>query len=105
MSKASEQELSELHGVIARQLKTIINDGVPAGEGTAPASAAYFMAGLAMLKQNNITADANSNSDLRDLSEALAAKRKLQKGRMAPGAIEEAARILERDLDMGGLLQ
>jgi hypothetical protein len=102
MSKATEEELASLHGVIARELKTVILDGTTVmvkGEPTkVTASAAYFMAGLTMLKLNNITADPTSNAELSDLTKALAQRRKAAKERMNVQDILKAA----EDLDPAG---
>ncbi len=108
MSKASEDELAEMHGVIARGLTTVLREGVTVGVGPegeplkATASAAYFAAAITFAKNNNITADAGSNKDLQDFTRALAEKRKNAKGRLSPTEIEQAAETLDRDL--GGLL-
>lgn len=79
MSKASEQELAELHGALARGLKDIITDGadVVTKEGVAKvtAPAAYFGVAVALLKNNNITADPEKNEELRDLNDKLQARR------------------------------
>lgn len=108
MSKASEEELATLHGAIARGLTTAIETGVPVlvknSDGTSeteyvPAPAAYFMAGITLLKNNNITADAGSNADLNALQRALSEKRKQQKGKLlSRESLQEAADALERDL-------
>jgi len=107
MSKATEYEMAELHGVIARGL----TEALKASESTdgagvvsrVHAPAAYFMAGITLLKNNNITADSEANTDLAALQRALAEKRKLAKGRMSAAAIDAAASVLERDL--GGFVQ
>lgn len=79
MSKASEAELSQLHGELARGLTAIIKDGVevPTKEGTVKmtAPAAYFGVAVALLKNNNITADPEKNEELRELNEKLQARR------------------------------
>lgn len=79
MSKASEAELSELHGALARGLTAIIKEGVevPTKEGSVKvtAPAAYFGVGVALLKNNNITADPEKNEELRDLHEKLQSRR------------------------------
>lgn len=101
MSKASEQELAALHGAVARKLAEIIRG--PEDPEAAPAPAAYFAAALAMLKQNNITADASKNEELDDLSRALQEKRKQNKGKLSDRNLDEARAQLERDL--GGFMQ
>lgn len=110
MSKASEEQLGELHRVIAEGLTDIIAAGVVVGtqDGTEVRSAAppaYFTAGIAMLKLNNITADPSTNEALTGLAAALQKKRGQAKTDMANNhrAIEEAAEHLERNL--GGLMQ
>lgn len=83
MSKASEQELSDLHGALARGLKDIISDGVevPTKEGSVKvtAPAAYFGAAVALLKNNNITADPSKNEELSDLNALLQKRRQSKK--------------------------
>jgi hypothetical protein len=108
MSKASEQELAEMHGVIARGLTEVLREGVTVGSTEdgqpikATAGAAYFAAAIAFAKNNNITADAGTNADLQALTEALAAKRKGAKARLSPTEIDQAATVLDREL--GGVL-
>jgi hypothetical protein len=79
VTKASEAELSRLHGALARGLTDIITDGVevPTKEGSVKvtAPAAYFGVAVALLKNNNITADPEKNEELRDLNEKLQARR------------------------------
>lgn len=109
MTKATEQELAELHGAIARGLTDVIANGqaIVVGRGEdekiekVQASAAFFMAGIAMLKQNNITADAAGNADLQALNKALAERRTKQKGSLLSRDTRAAIDELERDL--GGL--
>ena len=111
MSKASEAKLGELHGAVADLLTETIRNGVVVGVSEAgqpiraTAPAAYVVAALAMLKNNNITADPGANTALSGLEQALAAKR--ANGKMAINAraqaLEEAERQLERDL--GGFVQ
>lgn len=110
MSKATEDDLGTLHGAIARGLTTVIKDGVPTvvkgDEGDTvvnmPASAAFFMAGITLLKNNNITADAGSNKELDDLTKALQERRQKAKGRLSRADLDAAAETIERDL--GGML-
>lgn len=93
MSKASEAELSELHGALARGLTDIIKDGVevPTKEGSArvTAPAAYFGAAVALLKNNNITADPSKNEELDALTKALQARRQGKRNDL--NAFQEAA--------------
>ena len=67
MSKASEEKLAVLHGVVAEELTTIL--------GTEAATAAHFGAAIAFLKNNNITADAATNEGLNALKDKLARRR------------------------------
>ena len=109
MAKASESELASLHGAIAKGLTEIIEDGVTIGTDEenrpikAAASAAYFMAGITLLKNNNITADAGKNAELSQLADALNKRRRESKQTLSQRSIDAAADQLERDL--GGLLQ
>lgn len=110
MSKATESELADLHGVIATTLKEVILEGstVVVGKGDdavvekVTASAAYIMAGIAFLKNNNVTADPGSNKELDDLQKAIAERRQRSKERMSKRTIEQVAETFERDL-AGGL--
>lgn len=111
MSKASEEQLGELHRVIAEGLTDIIRDGAVINvkedgtevRGSAPP--AYFTAGISMLKLNNITADPSTNEALTDLAAALQKKRGQAKTDMANNHrdLEAATEQLERSL--GGLMQ
>lgn len=109
MSKASEQELATLHGAIAVGLTEVITQGAVVGldaDGApikATASAAYFMAGITLLKNNNITADAGKNAELSALSEALNKRRRTSKTTLSQRSIDQAVDELERDL--GGMMQ
>lgn len=109
MSKATDAELSALHGAIARGLTEVVTAGVVAAvkedgeEVRTAAPAAYFMAAITLLKNNNITADAEQNSDLAELNRALAERRANAKRKFTARDIEEAASALERDL--GGMPQ
>lgn len=62
-SKASENELSALHGVVARFLAERIASG--------EASASDVSNAIKMLKDNNITVDVDTNTDLKDLKDKL----------------------------------
>lgn len=83
MSKASEEDLSKLHGAVARGLTDLITEGieVPTKEGSVrvTAPAAYFGVAVALLKNNNITADPVKNDELQDLNAKLQARRQSQK--------------------------
>lgn len=104
MGKASEDELGAMHGVIARGLTEVLAHGVTIGatDGGEPikatAPAAYFAAAIAFAKNNNITADAGTNADLKAFSEQLSKRRKEGKGRLSQQQLEEAADTLDRDL-------
>ena len=105
MSKASEAALGELHAAVALTLANAIaaprftDDGNPI-EGTEgmACSAATLSAAITFLKNNNITADADTNVGLADLKRALESKRKDQKARMAGN--KSAATDLEYRLRM-----
>ena len=90
MTKATEAKLAELHGAVADALTTVVKVEEP--------SAAHIMAAITFLKNNNITADAESNAALSELSKQLAEKRKTQKGKLSPESLQEAAAVFERDL-------
>jgi hypothetical protein len=101
MSKASEEALGELHGHLAVALTTVIKDGAQVldREGevksiTAPAS--YFAAAIALLKNNNITADPTRNADLADLEKQLSEQRQSSKSKLLSNqaAFEEFERQL-----------
>jgi hypothetical protein len=104
MSKATEEDLGGLHGEIARGLTTVIRDGETIGlaeDGVTPlkrtASAAFFMAGITFLKNNNITASASKNEALTDLQAAMAAKRLRRKQTVS--GIEDAVQQAQDKLD------
>lgn len=94
MSKASEDKLGELHGVIATELASIIaegatvmtKDGDPVKVSAGPA---YFGAAIAFLKNNNITADPATDAGLLDLQRTLSARRKDRKASLT--GLDEAA--------------
>lgn len=103
MSKATEEDLGALHGVLARGLTEVLKEGVAVvdKEGDihkTPASAAYFMAAITFVKNNNITADPSTNEALSDLKSMLDAKRKAGKSGLTKRAIESVADMIERDL-------
>lgn len=102
MSKASETELGNLHALVASTLASRIaaplREGetiIPGTEGLA-ASSSDIQAAIAFLKNNNITADADTNDGLRALREQLDARRKSAKDLMA--AQQRAAADLEARL-------
>lgn len=109
MGKATEEDLGNLHGVIARGLTEVIENGQVIGveedgkpiKVTAPAS--YFAAGLKMLADNSVTADPRTNEAIQNLTGALAQRGKAREGKLSKEALEQAALVLERDL--GGPMQ
>lgn len=111
MTKATEDEMAELHGAVAVTLKDVIQEGVTVvvgrGESQAiekvTAPAAYLAAAIAFLKNNNITADASSNQELDDLTAALKKRRLEQKDRMSKRTVDDLADQLHKD--MGGFTQ
>lgn len=106
MSKATEDDLNELHGEIARGLTEVVRNGVVVAvkedgeEVRTHAPAAYFMAGITMLKNNNITASPSKNAALGDLADALAARRRSSKTKLNTGmqAIQDAQDQLDHML-------
>lgn len=109
MSKATEAKLGDLHGAVTDLLTEVIRNGKTIGtdesgepiKATAPA--AYVVAALALLKNNNITADPSTNEGLRTLQEQLAARRKTGKSSLGADALQEAMGQLDRDL--GDMMQ
>jgi hypothetical protein len=103
MSKATIEEMGDLHGAIARGLTEVIKEGTVVGmseEGEplkGPASAAYFMAGITMLKNNSITADPSRNADIQGLEAAIAARRRAGKARVSN--VREAVAAAQEQLD------
>lgn len=102
MSKATEAALAELHGAVAVALTGAVVGTPSEGGGVIPASAAHIMAAITFLKNNNITADAQSNAAIQGLADALA-RRKTAKGRLSKTTLDEVAEQLDRDL--GGMMQ
>lgn len=100
MSKATEDDLSVLHGALANALTSVITDGVPVvvkgEEGDSvekvPASAAYFAAAITFLKNNNITAG-RGNAELGALKAALENKRAAKRPVLSQEALDEAAEL------------
>lgn len=88
---ASDKVLGTLHEKVAHALAeqvdgyTVIEDEV---EKVVRPSPALLSAAIAFLKNNNITADAVDNAALRDLSEALSARRKKK---IPQSVLDEAA--------------
>lgn len=112
MAKASEAALGELHGAIAEGLTDVIRNGTVLDvkeDGTevrTTASPAFFAAGIAFLKNNNITADPNTNEGLKGLTDQLANKRKASKARLNANDLQALQELGEAELrDMGAPLQ
>lgn len=89
----TDKELGSLFSVITEGLTSVIRDGetMMDSEGNAvkkTASPAYFAAGIALLKNNSITADATGNAELVALAEQLKARRNKK---VHPLALEAAA--------------
>ena len=89
MSKSTEQELSELHGTIARVLRsqleetiTITDENGVASE-VAVASPATLGVAIKFLKDNDITASITEDENLSELSEQLKLKREKRGLRLA----------------------
>lgn len=85
MTKATENDLGALHALVAKALKAkVISPLFVEGEAVAGteglgASASDLAAAITFLKNNNITADPDQNSDLAELKTALEARRKNSK--------------------------
>lgn len=112
MAKASEASLGDLHGAIAEGLTEVIENGVTLGIGEdgkpikATASPAFFAAGIAFLKNNNITADPGTNDKLKNLQDKLQNKRQDSKNRLNASDLKTLEELGERELrDMGLPLQ
>lgn len=99
MSKASEEELSTLHGQIARTLTQVIK--VSDNPEAAQPSAAHIMAAITFCKNNNITADPASNTALKELTDQLANRRASRK--LTREDISKVADQLDRDLGLSML--
>lgn len=89
MSKSTEQELSELHGTVARVLKTqltetieVTNEDTGEKEQLLTATPAVLSAAIKFLKDNDITASVAEDENLGDLEELLAQKRNKRKLRL-----------------------
>lgn len=92
---ASKDELGTLHAAVAQAL-TVAVKPVVVDEVEVPPSAAHIMAAITFLKNNNITADAQTNKELADLGAALAARRKKTKPDI--NAMAEAGEALAKQL-------
>jgi len=76
MAKATEAKLSELHGVVADELKRRIVEG--------EASAADIGAAIKFLKDNHVTASIEDNQGLSDLKKKLDEKIAARAGKVVP---------------------
>jgi hypothetical protein len=90
MSKSTEQELDELHGAVARVLRTQIEEQVTtdAGEQILVASPALLGQAIKFLKDNGITTTIEDDSDLGKLDEMLREKQQKRSLRLASGGEE-----------------
>ncbi len=81
MSKSTEEELSSLHGAIARVLKTQIEEEITITDEDGNqqtimnASPATLGVAIKFLKDNNITASVEDDSNLGELEDLLKEKR------------------------------
>lgn len=106
---ASEQKLGDLHEAVADALseqvrgytKVELNAEGDQVETEVKASPALLSAAIAFLKNNNITADAEDNEALRNLGQALAARRKKK---IPQAALDDAADQFASRFG-GGLMQ
>lgn len=73
MSKATDTDLGDLHGVVARELARRISDG--------EASAADIGAAIKFLKDNAITADLNTSDHLKGLQDKIAERAQRREAR------------------------
>lgn len=76
MSKATQDEMAALHGLVARQLREILENGIQVqnkdGEiVTIPAPAAFMAQAIKFLKDNNISSAAGE-ADMNELQKTLA---------------------------------
>lgn len=107
MTKASETALGDLHAAVALTLSNAIAAPLRDAEGVVipeteglNCSAAVLSAAITFLKNNNITADADTNEGLADLKRTLEARRKDRKAAMQGN--KSAAMDLESRLGMIG---
>lgn len=87
MSKAAEKELSELHGIVARVLRSQLEDTIVVSEDgetkeLPTASPAVIAQAIKFLKDNDITATVEDDENLSALEEALKAKREKRRLRV-----------------------
>ncbi len=99
MKPASSNALGALHSKVATALSEQVDgykeeifgpEGTVTGERTIRPSPALLGAAIAFLKNNNITADAEDNAELRKLGQALEARRKKK---LPQAALDEAAEV------------
>jgi transcriptional regulator with PAS, ATPase and Fis domain len=94
MSKSTEQELSELHGAVAKVLRRQIEEEITVTdeEGNTQllntASPATLGVAIKFLKDNNITASIEDDENLGELDELLKAKREKGSLRLVSGDAE-----------------
>lgn len=98
---ADNDTLQGLHAAVAKALADAISPTTNEEGMVLPASAAHLSVAIAFLKNNNITASANTNKELADLSEALAARRR--KKEVPKLALVEAEEALAKSLGYGGM--
>lgn len=99
---ASDKTLGNLHEQVAKALSEQVvgyEEQTDEGTKTVRPSPALLGAAIAFLKNNNITADATDNAALRELSDALSARRKKK---LPQAALDEAA---ERFAQVNGGMQ
>lgn len=92
MAKATETKLGELHEAVAVALTDVVQNGMTVvnkdgDEVRVQAPPAYLTAAITFLKNNNITADPETNSKLATLREKLAERRT----RLTPQELQAAA--------------
>lgn len=107
-SAASEEQLGNLHAVVAQALTTVIAEGQPIvdKEGNVikvPASAAHIGAAIAFLKNNNITASPTKNKDLAALRQTLNKKRARRE--LSKPDLDEAAAAFAAMQGQNGMMQ
>lgn len=92
MSKASEDDLSALHGAVARVLTdAMVMSEDDNGRPVLP-HASYIAAAITLLKNNNVTAG-KGNQELDALRQALENKRTARRPTLSAAALEEAAEL------------
>lgn len=100
---ASDKDLGELHSALTREITERIKgyeDFTEDGKSIVRrATAAELAVAVTLLKNNNITADASDNAELKALSTALTERRKKK---LTPLQLEEA---LESYSQVSGLMQ